>query len=74
MVVVAVVVVVVVVVTGGVSGIVVCCGWAGGFTGSYGAAVPSTPLDGCGDGCPIPCCAGDCFAFCGAWVMSGGAF
>lgn len=63
----------VVVVTGGLSGIVVVCGFAGGVTGWYGAAVPSTPLDGCGGGC-TPRAGGDCVAVCGGCVMAGGAF
>lgn len=69
-----VVVVAVVVVTGGVSGIVVVSGFGGGVTGSYGPAVPSTPVVGCGGAWPMPCAAGVSLFFCAGCIMSGGAF
>ena len=62
-------------VTGGVSLTVVdVVPEAGGVTGSYGAAVPSTPVDGCGGAWPMPWPAGvSAFDF-GGSVMFGGAF
>jgi len=64
----------VVVVTGGVSGMVVVPGWAGGVTGSYGAAVPSAPVDGSGGASPPPCAAGVWVALCAGCVIAGGWF
>ena len=63
----------VVVLAGGVSAIVppiVCVSVAG----SYGAAVPSTPLFGSGVGWPPPCAAGVCDSVCAGCVTAGGAF
>lgn len=43
-------------------------------TGSYGADVPSTPLDGCGGAWPMPCALGVWLCVWGGWVIAGGAF
>ena len=63
----------VVVDAGGVSGRVpptVCVSVAG----SYGAAVPSTPVLGSGAGWPPPWAAGVCDSVCAGWVAAGGLF
>lgn len=59
---------------GGVSGNVVVEGVVGGVTGSYGPAVPSTPVVGCGGASPPPCSAGTAVALCGGLETSGGWF
>lgn len=61
-------------VAGGVSAMVVVCGCAGGVTGSYGAAVPSAPVEGSGGASPPPWAEGVCDELWAGWVMAGGAF
>jgi len=58
------------VVVGGVSGSVVVDGCAGGVAGSYGPAVPSTPVVGCGGACPE----GVALSLCGGFETAGGWF
>jgi hypothetical protein len=58
----------------GVSGIVVVDGSVGGVTGSYGAAVPSAPDDGCGGACPPPWPEGVAVALCAGCETAGGWF
>ena len=61
------------VVVGGVSGMVVVL-VSVGETGSYGPAVPSTPVLGSGGAWPVAPPDGVAVSVAGGWVMSGGAF
>jgi hypothetical protein len=61
------------VLVGGVSAIVVVL-VSVGVTGSYGPAVPSTPVVGCGGAWPLAALDGVSVWDDGGLVMSGGAF
>lgn len=56
------------------SAIVVVVGVGDGDICSYGPAVPSTPVVGCGGAWPVAADDGVSDLLCAAFVMSGGAF